>query len=82
MDRNKNMLPSLIILAGLCILSLSLIYCAGLLKPIPTTSAKYTLVPLTQVQVAIIDNQTGEIYTRFFASNEGPGDWTKLELPN
>ncbi|WP_205690215.1 hypothetical protein [Chengkuizengella sediminis] len=43
-------------------------------------SLKYELIPVNDNNIIIFDKESGELWRKFIASNEGPTDWT-MENP-
>ena len=42
---------------------------------------RYDLVPANENNIIIFDKQSGEYWTKFIRSNEGPSNWEKGDSP-
>ena len=79
MEKHSGIMNSVIVFAGLVILSLSIIYAANLMKP--NEVSRYQIVQLNEVNIAVIDRQTNKIYYKVISPNSGPIDWQEMEMP-
>lgn len=46
-----------------------------------TSENRYDLIPVNENNIIIFDKETGEYWTKFIPSNEGPTTWEKGESP-
>lgn len=82
MDKRSSIINSMIIFVGLVFLGLSIIFAANTLKPKEKVEARYEIVQLNGVNVAIIDKQTNKIYYKFMDPSSAPTTWQEIILPN
>ena len=69
-------------LIGAAMISVSIIIAAFIVsKEKPVEKERYTIVPLNEGNVAVIDHEQNRIYYKYIPSFEGPTNWTELVLP-
>ena len=82
MEKHSSVINSVIIFVGLVFLGFSIIFAANTLKPEVSPVSRYQIVQLNECNIAIIDNQTSQIFYKFMAPNEGPTNWEEIIMPN
>jgi len=82
MDKRSSIINSVIIFVGLVFLGFSIIFAANTLKPKVKVEARYEIVQLNGVNVAIIDKQTNKIYYKFMDPSSAPITWEEIVMPN
>jgi hypothetical protein len=74
MEKKSSLLKSIII--GVCILVSGLIISFSIIASQP----RYEIISHGS-EIFIFDTKTGDYYSKFDATIEGPIDWTKVENP-